>query len=158
MFDHQTQEYRLAAAPEGSPKIISSRIITFEEPITKHEGSYFISVDGTSSLANADRSLWSFAQDDFPPNTVEIPTDSDLDSQKETTYLFAFENKYYIANADSTTLFGGFNPENPTDQISSLVEASARSDGTTVFKLASLPEVGQEEIFSNQNEAQPSLS
>ena len=154
-FDHQTQEYRLAAAPEGS-QIISSRIITFEEPITKHEGSYFISVDGTSSLANADKSLWSFIQDDFPPNTVEIPTDSDLVLKKGDYIFDVTENKYYIANADSTTLFGGFNPENPTDQISSLVEASARSDGT-VFKLASLPEVGQEEVFSNQNEAQPSI-
>ena len=153
-FDHQTQEYRLAAAPEGS-QIISSQVITYQQPVVKHEGEYFISIDGTT-LENADNSLWSTIQDDFPPNVVEIPTETDLILKKGDYIFDQTEDKYYIANADSTTASGAFDPENPSKDVPSLNEASARSDGI-VFKLSSLPEVGQEKVFSTQNEVQPSI-
>ena len=148
-FDHQTQEYRLAAAPEGS-QIISSQVITYEQPVVQHEGNYFVSLDGTN-LENGDKTLWSFIQDNFPPNIVEINANENLVLNKGDYLYDETTEKYYIATENSNTVTGTFDPINPSASTIPLTEASARSDGT-VFKLASLPKAGEEQVFSTQNQ------
>ncbi len=150
-FDPQTQEYRLAAAAPGS-QIISSKVITYNQPVVRHDGQYFISLDG-SDLDNVDNSLWSSIQDNFPPDVVEIPDNAPFTISKGDYLYDETENKYYIATQDSTHAAGSVDPVNPLASIANLIEASPRSDGT-VFKLAKLPEVGMESIFSSENEGQ----
>ena len=144
-FDHQTQEYRLAAVPTGS-QIISSKTITYEQPVVQHEGEYFVSLNG-ASLENADNSLWSFIQDSYPPQVIEINQGSELVLKKGDYLYDETTQKYYIATEDSTNPDGTFDSTNPSAANIPLTEVSARSDGT-VFKLASLPESGKEQVFS----------
>ena len=52
----------------------------------QHEGEYFVSLNG-ASLENADNSLWSFIQDSYPPQVIEINQDSEL-VLKKGDYLY----------------------------------------------------------------------
>ena len=113
----------------------------------QHEGEYFVSLNG-ASLENADNSLWSFIQDSYPPQVIEINQGSELVLKKGDYLYDETTQKYYIATEDSTNPDGTFDSTNPSAANIPLTEVSARSDGT-VFKLASLPESGKEQVFFN---------
>jgi len=145
-FDHQTQEYRLAAAAEGS-QVISSQMITFEQPVEQLDGQYFIP---TNDNVATDSSLWLSIQDQFPPNVVPIVEGEPFNLLKGEYIYDESLDKYFIAtaNSDTDTNAQGFDPTNPSASIANIREASARSDGT-VFKLTALPREDQETVFSS---------
>ena len=145
-FDHQTQAYRLAAAAEGS-QVISSQMITFEQPVEQFEGQYFIPTD---DALVTDSSLWLSIQDEFPPNVVQITEGEPFNLLKGEYIYDESLDKYFIATANSNTdtTVDGFDPSNPSASVANIREASARSDGT-VFKLTTLPKEGQEKVFSS---------